>query len=275
MARRVYFAFHFENDIFRVNQVRNSNVVAGPDRAGFYDHSEYEEAKRKGDEEIKRLIRDKLNNTTVTVVLIGTETASRPYVKYEIEQSIQRNNGLLGVYIHHLKSPPDNRVSPRGPKPAIPQGVEFPSYDWDGDLSRFAREIEAAGKRSDALRGAGSPPPKKETGFGFASLAAAIAGAVAALYLATNVQNQRISNQTVYLDGHTYTNCAFGGCVLVTNTGDFRMRSCTIYGCSVQSMPGAQYGPNGSRITRLWNAVNPVWPGYTTEMNPDGTITID
>ncbi len=46
MARRVYFAFHFERDIFRANQVRNSNVVAGPDRAGFYDHSEYEEAKR-------------------------------------------------------------------------------------------------------------------------------------------------------------------------------------------------------------------------------------
>lgn len=151
MARRVYFAFHFENDIWRVNQVRNSNVVAGPDQAGFFDHSEYAEAKKKGDEEIKRLIRAKLNNTTVTVVLIGTETASRPYVKYEIEQSIARKNGLLGVYIHHLKDQ-NSHTSTRGPKPTVPSTVEFPTYDWDGDLTKFAKEIEAAGKRSDALR---------------------------------------------------------------------------------------------------------------------------
>jgi hypothetical protein len=134
-----------------VNQVRNANVVAGPDVAGFFDHSEYEEAKRKGDEEIKRLIRAKLNNTTVTIVLIGTETAKRPYVQYEIDQSIARKNGLLGVYIHHLKDQ-NERTSQRGPKPAVPPIVEFPTYDWDGDLKRFAREIEAAGKRSDALR---------------------------------------------------------------------------------------------------------------------------
>jgi len=152
MARRVYFAFHFERDIWRVNQVRNANVVAGPDLAGFFDHSEYEEAKKKGDEEIKRLIRAKLNNTTVTVVLIGTETAYRPYVRYEIEQSIARKNGLLGVYIHHLQNK-DGNTSDRGPKPTVPAGTEFPAYDWDRDLKRFAQAIEAAGKRSDALCG--------------------------------------------------------------------------------------------------------------------------
>jgi hypothetical protein len=44
--------------------------------------------------------------------------------------------------------------SPRGAKPAIPQGVDFPAYDWDKDLDRFRKEIEAAGKRADALRAA-------------------------------------------------------------------------------------------------------------------------
>ena len=37
------------------------------------------------------------------MVLIGAETANRPWVKYEIEQSIARKNGLLGIYIHRLK----------------------------------------------------------------------------------------------------------------------------------------------------------------------------
>jgi hypothetical protein len=158
MARRVFFSFHFENDIWRANQVRNANVVAGPDVAGFFDHSEYEEAKRKGDDEIKRLIRAKLQNTSVTVVLIGSHTAYRPYVQYEIEQSIARNNGLLGIYIHHLKDQRGVAASPfRGPNPAVPPTVEFPAYDWDGDLKRFAQAIEEAGKRSDKQRNPPSP----------------------------------------------------------------------------------------------------------------------
>lgn len=93
-----------------------------------------------------------LRNTTVTVVLIGTETAYRPWVKYEIEQSIARKNGLLGIHIHHLKNQ-NGQTSARGPKPSVPVHVEFPAYDWDGDLDRFRREIEAPGQRSDALRG--------------------------------------------------------------------------------------------------------------------------
>ena len=152
MARHVFFSFHYDNDIWRANQVRNANVVAGPDVAGFFDHSEYEEAKKAGVEGIRRMILKHLSNTTVTVVLIGSETANRPWVKYEIEQSIVRNNGLLGIYIHHLKDQ-NQRTSNRGAKPTVPWNVEFPTYDWDGDLDRFRREIEAAGKRSDALGG--------------------------------------------------------------------------------------------------------------------------
>jgi hypothetical protein len=152
MARRVYFAFHFEKDVWRINQVRNSNVVAGADRAGFYDHSEYEEAKRKGEDEIKRKIREKLKGTSVTVVLIGEETAGRPYVRYEIEQSVAQKNGLLGIYIHNVEDQ-NKKTTTRGAKPSVPFGTEFPTYDWDRDLDRLRREIEAAGKRSDKLRG--------------------------------------------------------------------------------------------------------------------------
>jgi len=153
MARHVFFSFHHENDIWRANQIRNANVVAGAHVAGFFDHSEYEEANKTGKAGTRRMILKHLQDTTVTVVLIGEDTANRPWVKYEIEQSIAHKNGLLGIYIHHLKG--HNKLpSSRGAKPAVPQGVDFPGYDWDKDLDRFRKEIEAAGKRADALRAA-------------------------------------------------------------------------------------------------------------------------
>lgn len=152
MARRVFFSFHFDRDIWRANQVRNCNVTAGADAAGFFDHSEYEEAKNKGAEGIRRMIKKHLAGTSVTVVLIGKETADRPWVKEEIRRSIEQNNGLLGIYIHHLKNSKGEASWFRGSKPEVPAGTEFPAYNWDSDLDRFKREIEAAGKRAEKLR---------------------------------------------------------------------------------------------------------------------------
>jgi len=121
MARRVFFSFYYEEDIFRANQVRNANVVVGTDAAGFFDHSEYEVAKKRGDAAIAAMILRHLENTTVTVVLIGTNTATRPWVRFEIDQSVKRKNGLLGVYINHLA---DHRgyASQLGLAPAVPSG---------------------------------------------------------------------------------------------------------------------------------------------------------
>ena len=128
-------------------------MVAGPNLAGFFDHSEYQEANKTGKDAIQRMILGHLKDTTVTVVLIGTETANRTWVKYEIEQSIARKNGLLGIYIHHLKDS-NQRTSSRGAKPAVPEGVDFTAYDWDKDLDRFRKAIEAAGQRAEELRAA-------------------------------------------------------------------------------------------------------------------------
>ncbi len=151
MARRVFFSFHYHRDIWRATQVRNVNVVAGSDVAGFFDHSEYEEAKKQGAEGIRRMILKHLKDTTVTVVLIGSHTAARPWVKYEIEQSLKRKNGFLGIYIHHLKNQ-DQETSPPGPKPSVPAKSRFPAYEWDEGLDLFRNAIEASGKRADAWR---------------------------------------------------------------------------------------------------------------------------
>jgi len=104
MARRVFFSFHYETDIWRASQVRNSWVTK-PDReaAGFWDAAAREEVKKKGEEAIKRWIEKQLEGTSVTVVLIGAETSDRKYVQYEIKQSWNKGNGLIGIYVHNLK----------------------------------------------------------------------------------------------------------------------------------------------------------------------------
>ena len=71
--------------------------------AGFWDAAKWEEAKKKGEKAVHDWIDDQLNGTSVTAVLIEAETADRPYVGYEIQQSHTRSNGILGIYIHNMK----------------------------------------------------------------------------------------------------------------------------------------------------------------------------
>lgn len=78
MARRAFFSFHYERDIWRANVVRNSWVTQNREAAGYFDASLWEEAKKKGDGAIKAMIDSALINTSVTVVLVGQETASAP-----------------------------------------------------------------------------------------------------------------------------------------------------------------------------------------------------
>jgi hypothetical protein len=143
MARRVFFSFHYQKDIFRVNQVRMSNIVGweAASAAGFHDASLWEEAKRKGDAAVKALINSGLNNTSVTVVLIGSETASRKYVTYEVEKSIERGNGLLGIYIHQLKDI-SGLTSLQGSIPEALRKTGAPVYSWD--RNQFGKWVEEA-----------------------------------------------------------------------------------------------------------------------------------
>jgi hypothetical protein len=108
MARRVFFSFHYQRDIWRVNQIRNIGEIVGTSAAGFHDCSLWEEAQEKGDAAVKALIDEGLKNTSVTVVCIGAKTAGRKYINYEINQSIARGNGLVGIQIHHLKDKSGN-----------------------------------------------------------------------------------------------------------------------------------------------------------------------
>ena len=142
MARRVFFSFHYQRDIWRVNQIRNVPGIVGVTAARFGDASLWEEAKKKGDAAIKKVIDDGLNNTTVTVVCIGATTAGRKYTNYEIAQSLKRGNGLVGIQINHLKDEYGN-VDPVGTTPPQIEKAGFKVYKYV-DLEKLAARIEEA-----------------------------------------------------------------------------------------------------------------------------------
>jgi hypothetical protein len=74
MARKVFFGFHYDRDVRRIVQVRNSWVVRAEGEAQpFYDQAEFEEVKKRAGG-IEKWIEEQLAGTSVTAVLFGRET---------------------------------------------------------------------------------------------------------------------------------------------------------------------------------------------------------
>ena len=143
MARKTFFSFHYERDAWRAANVRNSGALSTDDEAGFIDAADWEELEREGDAAIKKWIKGQLNNTTATAVLIGAETADRKWVLYEIRESWNRGNGIIGVRIHGIKNQ-DGETDTAGLNPldaiqfedGTPLSSVCETYDWIVDNGR-------------------------------------------------------------------------------------------------------------------------------------------
>jgi hypothetical protein len=108
VRRKVFFSFHYQEDIHRTCIVRQSwRFRPGwrPPTHNFYDKSIWEKSKREGVDSLRRLIRKGMAGSSVTCVLGGTWTWFRPFVRYEIAHSLFRRNGLFTVAIHNIPHP--------------------------------------------------------------------------------------------------------------------------------------------------------------------------
>jgi len=111
--RRVFYSFHFDNDVMRVQQIRNMGVIEGNEPIS---PNRWEEVQRAGEAAVKRWIDDNMYNRSCVVVLVGSQTAQRRWVKYEIEKGWTDGKGLLGIYVHNVKCP-RNDVCVQGTNP--------------------------------------------------------------------------------------------------------------------------------------------------------------
>lgn len=111
--RQIFYSFHYEKDVWRVQQIRNMGVIDGNT---LVLPNEWEEVKKRGDNAIKKWIDDAMQYRSCLVVLIGEETASRKWVQYEIEKAWELRKGVVGIYIHNLRDS-DGEQSPKGNNP--------------------------------------------------------------------------------------------------------------------------------------------------------------
>ncbi len=87
------------------------------------------------DTAIQRWIDDQLAGRGCTIVLIGSATAGRKWINYEIEKSWNDGKGVIGFYIHGLKDR-NGQQSVKGPNP-------FDGFTMKRDNSKLSSLVKA------------------------------------------------------------------------------------------------------------------------------------
>ncbi|PPH30328.1 TIR domain-containing protein [Rathayibacter sp. AY1F9] len=99
MAKSVFYSFHYDNDAWRVQQIMNMGAVEGQP---LLNSQEWEAVKKKGKAAIEEWIDEQMAYKKAVIVLIGSETADREWVDYEIRKAWTAKKPLIGVRINGL-----------------------------------------------------------------------------------------------------------------------------------------------------------------------------
>lgn len=113
MARKAFFSFEYKPDNWRASQVRNMGALEGNSPVSDND---WETITKGGDPAIKKWINDQMSDRSCVVVLVGSTTAGRKWIDYEIEKAWNDGKGLVGIHIHGLLNSEGNQ-SNKGSNP--------------------------------------------------------------------------------------------------------------------------------------------------------------
>jgi hypothetical protein len=108
MTRSVFYSFHYKPDNHRAARIRSIGSITGNKPANDND---WESIKKGGDAAIRTWINGQLAGKSCAVVLVGAETAGRPWINYEIDTAWRSNKGVVGIPVHNMEDLWGNRVS--------------------------------------------------------------------------------------------------------------------------------------------------------------------
>lgn len=106
MPRRCFYSFHYDDDNWRVSTVRQIGAIEGQP---LLSGNKWEEVERAGGAAIRKWIDDNMSGRSALVVLVGSRTAERPWVDYEIKKAWELGKGVMGIRIHNLRDSAGNQ----------------------------------------------------------------------------------------------------------------------------------------------------------------------
>lgn len=156
MLRKVFYSFDFDNDVMRVQQIRNIGTIEDDKPV---QPNKWEEIKRGGKVSIENWINNNIARSECVVVLVGANTYKSDWVNYEIKKAWDDGKGLVGIYIHNLKDPRYG-ISSQGINPFEKIGLQngrklseyvpiynpdFDAYNW---IAKYIDQIVEKGIES-------------------------------------------------------------------------------------------------------------------------------
>lgn len=100
MARSSFVSFHYQNDHWRVQQILRMGALEQQEELSVQN---WEKVKARGEQAVHDWIDKEMAYKGAVVVLIGSETANRKFVKYEIKRAWGLKKPLVGIKIHGLE----------------------------------------------------------------------------------------------------------------------------------------------------------------------------
>lgn len=126
--RHVFISHHHADDQAVTNitsmlsrkgyEIRNSSIRAKP------KNQERLEKKLVNENTIKRLLRMKMSWASTVIVIVGKNTAQRPWVDWEINQAMRQGKRIVGVY---------ERGGTENDKPAALEQYASAIVSWNAD----------------------------------------------------------------------------------------------------------------------------------------------
>ena len=106
MHKNVFFCFDYQDFLDLRISIVNNQWLSEPSRdsRGFFEQNVWLSTLDKGEEATKKLLRDSIAETTVTVVLIGTDTFKKKWVRYVISYSLSIGHRIVGIHINGIQT---------------------------------------------------------------------------------------------------------------------------------------------------------------------------
>lgn len=142
IRRKVFISYHHKKDGWAKEALIEFNKQHDIFIDGSVDIGEIDD--RLPDETIRRKIRDEyLRDTTVTILLVGTETKYRKHIDWELyssmyDGSVNRKSGLLVINLPSTNCALSTAAHPREKEVVHPECKTWINIDtWDGYRQRY------------------------------------------------------------------------------------------------------------------------------------------